>query len=165
MIPCLRCGALFERRRGRRAYFCETHRAERRRDYEAARKRGIRALARDIRMDVDTYRASYDVATIDDTTEWLAGAHRETMFATVAEYAASVDDGDLWALVPDREPIRNALSPAGPDEGTSTGWTDVAETIEARARHIGEHPWFTANPHWAYELDDPDAAREYLDAA
>ncbi|HET8581754.1 MAG TPA: hypothetical protein VFL65_00770 [Jatrophihabitans sp.] len=171
-LNCLRCGGEYERRRGRPSHFCASCRIERHREQDRERLSRRRALARDIRLDVDTYRASW-LGEDDETgdavrLEWLMGCDAGAAFATVEEFAQAVDEGDPWALVPDRrgnESLPGSTMPAGPDDGTSTGWSDLAEWLDRRAREVAAHPWHAANPHWAFALDGDDPDLEHLEAA
>jgi hypothetical protein len=63
--------------------------------------------------------------------------------------------------VPDRMPV-GSNAPAGPDEGCSTGWSDLAETLDQRADDAAIHPWFAANPHWSYRMHDENVDLENL---
>lgn len=67
------------------------------------------------------------------------------------------------ALVPDRMPS-GANSPAGPDEGSSTYYAELAEELGVSALVAAQHPWWEANPHWSYELHDNEAS-QYLNVA
>lgn len=46
-------------------------------------------------------------------------------------------------------PISGALTPEGPDEGTSTYFTDLADELDAHAARVAEQPWWSDNPGWA----------------
>lgn len=87
-------------------------------------------------------------------------AHRP---ATLADLATPVEPGDD-ATVPDRMP-RRASSPAGPDEGVSTSWPDLAADLDDRARAAAAHPWWAAHPEWAVGLHDAELADELLNIA
>lgn len=125
-----------------------------------------RSLARDIRLDPEIYRYSYaSNADADNTIEALMGIDQSRAFMTFDEFADSVPGDEPIPLVADWNTLDGANTPAGPDEGVSTYWTDFAEWLDGHHSAVATHPWFGWHPHWNYSLHDRDAAREYLEAA
>lgn len=168
IIACLRCKRDIERRPRSRSHFCPPCRIERRRDYQAERQRRIWALKSDIKHDTAVYLASYEgqADDVEASTEWLMGAHRESAFASIDEYVEAFGGGDDLGLVPaDGDPLVGARSNRGPDEGVSTTREDLQGWLDNRADDAAKHPWFTENPHWAFELHDRDKAINYLEGA
>ena len=117
--------------------------------------RSTRELEREMRDNLDHWVEVYG----------MERDYAESMYPRISDYAESLDAYDRsLPIVPDRMPD-GANSPAGPDDGTSTYFGDLADELDAHARMVAQHPWFAANPHWAYGLHDPDEAAEYLNAA
>jgi len=75
--------------------------------------------------------------------------------------AAEIPEDERAPLVPDRMPA-GANTPAGPDEGYSTYFHDFGKELDARRRHISNHVWWQANPHWSYELHAREKAARFL---
>lgn len=132
-IPCVECGEPIERKpRGPKPRHCRpcakridnAKRTERRREIESDR-----AVVREIANNLREY-------VTDD------------MWATIEEYIAGIGVTAKDApIVPDRMPD-GAMSDTGPDEGTSTGWADLADELERRRMRAIMHDWFTDNPRW-----------------
>lgn len=139
-LPCVDCGAPIDRKpRGPKPKRCppcakrvdREKRAERHRDIEADR-----ALVRSVAENLREY------VTPD-------------MWARVEDYVAAIGvrPNTEPPLVPDRMPD-GTLSDAGPDEGTSTNWTDLAADLEQRRMSVIMHEWFADNPRWLDGVND-----------
>lgn len=92
----------------------------------------------------------------------------------VQRYRDDLDDilTEMEAEIPERDGMvadvmpTGSFTPRGSDDGTTTSWADVQATLDERANRAASHPWFAANPHWAYGLrDGADAGLEYLNIA
>lgn len=152
-LTCLRCRKTFTRPRKSRTHFCTDCREQRNREKTADRMRELRDARRVAEQQIDA-RIEYGVDP-DYAQQW-----RDIMNDAVEVLRSELAGG----MVPDKMPA-GANSPAGPDDGCSTGWRDLAEWLDRRAAECAAHPWFEANPHWAHALHDPtDTDVSYLKA-
>lgn len=160
-LNCLRCGDEYEQEKRRASHFCAACRVEIDREKAAERMRRLRGVSSRVTLDIVMGENVSDDDGDDGSTEWLMGARRVDVFARAADYIDRVESGGLFDLVPDRMPAGHS-SPAGPDEGTSTNWTDLAAELDRHARDVAGHYWFGRNPHWSYELHDDAKASAYF---
>jgi predicted nucleic acid-binding Zn-ribbon protein len=143
-LKCLRCGEPYEQKRRQASHFCPTCREANKRERDSQRQRENRALKREM---------------LDQLDAWVQHGGMSDDYAAnlepcIDDYVTQQKSGDSrFDAVPDRMPT-GANSPAGPDEGCSTGWSDLAETLDQQARRAAEHQWFADNPHWAFALHD-----------
>lgn len=149
-FPCLRCGAAYPQVKRHASYFCASCRLLRRREREAERSSRNREAARNVRAMVDTWVSDGDIAANDAAA---------SIYPTLAQYG---DAHDERSLVMDRMPA-HSNSPLGPDEGMSVArGSELAGVLDGLAKQAAGHLWWQANPNWAFELHDPDAAEEHL---
>lgn len=144
-LDCLSCGGPYEQERRRASHFCPDCRKARHRERMAAAQRELYEARRSVDDRLDTYRAlgmsdEYVQRYRDDLDELAVG---------MRAYASPRD------TVPDRMPP-GANAPTGPDDGCSTGWKDLQAELDERAFAAASHPWFAENPHWSFELHDPE---------
>jgi hypothetical protein len=149
-IPCLRCETLFERkRRGPVAHHCQTCRSALSRERARARYAARRAAVEEA-----VNRLPYEVSV--SAREWV--------------YESATLAGDKLPTQNDRMPPGSKTA-LGSEDGRSTYFTDLAETLDslanASARHTcketdGKHAHHTqddcggcfwdAKPHWCVDL-------------
>lgn len=147
VLTCLGCGGDYERPRRSMSHFCPECRRLNRIAKMADAQRRLADARREVRERADAFVAA------GMTREYVETSYLSRLDEQTAELRSALHEG----MVADRMPARSN-HPAGPDEGTSTGWRDLAETLDQRAREAASHSWFVDNPHWHYELHDDDAA-------
>lgn len=151
IYACALCGASYDLDQPRRTTrYCETCRTRR-----TDEKHRLRNVAR--------RRARDNVADVlnDYTKQGMSEDY-------VALMVDRLDDAVDETMPVEREhpelPIPGALTPAGPDEGATTGWSDLQAVLDERAYVAMVDPWWAAHPEWSdlLALDDVD---QYLSAA
>lgn len=153
IVPCLACGTDFEREYQTR-HFCDVHQVA-----EERRKHAIYQAEQD-----DLMRHAKQYA-LDEFQRIAARTPYDMSLMEADEFLDSIgyEDGDDIPLVKDVKP-EGWLSPRGPEQGYSTyddnGEGSVAVILYGydgrgglMAKALAD-PWWDANPHWTYELDE-----------
>lgn len=152
-VPCLACGTPYVRQYMTR-HFCDVHQ-------EAERKR-LNAIEQAERDAIERHVKQY---TLEEFERVTARTPHDMNLADAEEFLDTIDmdDGDEVPLVMDDKP-RGWLSPRGPEQGASTYFTDLDLDLYGWDGYGGmledavNDPWWERNPHWNYELDEPEAA-------
>lgn len=107
-------------------------------------------IARDIESKRERRRkVSDDQHMLHTIAEGMRDFLEPSMYAQIEDYIESLGvHVTRVALVPDRMPA-GANTPAGPDEGHSTNYADLAGQLHAKRMGVIMHDWFRENPHWA----------------
>lgn len=132
IIPCLDCDEKFERKRGQPTSYCPACRAKRNNARHAERRCEREAARR----------------PFVEAAEALRPHLMPSMYQHAIEVAHELaENGPRVKLPPDRMPD-GTHSDRGPDDGTSTNWTDLAEHLDQQQARALADEWFTDNPHW-----------------
>lgn len=142
-VNCLRCSVQFERQRVSE-HFCRTCAEARAREIRKLRGRERYELGKEL---VDEYRKA--------NPEWVADISEERL----EEIGLATEHGDA-SLVLDKMPD-GANSPAGPEEGRSTYFRDLADELDLLCYEAAHHEWWPANPHVFFAVHDPAKAAVY----
>ena len=157
---CLRCDGP---KPASRSHFCDDCRRDlqRERNRENMKERRQRArdiianLPEDLRMRVDD--ADYEALDLDSKRLPDEVSIRLAEFMDETAQGADEDGRLIRDKMPD-----GASTPAGPDEGRSTFFRELAGELDDLCRIAARDPWWRANPHWNYELHDPGKASRYM---
>jgi hypothetical protein len=137
-FPCAMCGTPYSQTRRRATKYCVDCRELRR----VERKRLINVSRNRARGNVVDIVSSYTAQGMDvDYAELMLG-----------RLDAVIDELMPVEMSHPELPITGALSPAGPDEGTSTYFGDLREELEYASSLVAEHEWWSAHPNWAVGL-------------
>lgn len=140
---CLRCSRPYERQRAN-AHFCPTCTQARKNEADSRLKAERREAARSA---IDTLPPRH--------LEWvpeLAGERLE-------EIGLALENGDPSLLIDGV--LEGANTPAGPDEGRSTFFTDLAGYLDELCSVAADDPWWGRHPHAFFEVHDPVKAAVY----
>lgn len=128
-IPCLRCETSFEQYRRSPSHFCRPCRVIRNREAQRTR----------------SHRSAEQLAELRTRLPAEVSVHLE-----VYGHALGLH-GQALPAVSDRMPV-GTKSPAGPDEGRSTYFAELAGELDTLGREAAGDPWWDENPHWAFAL-------------
>lgn len=142
-MHCLRCAELYEPRRASE-HFCEDCSKARKREQDRERKRE--------RYEVGKTALSGIRGRLAEWAADLTHEHYE-------EIGLALENGDP-SLVLDKMPD-GANSPAGPEEGRSTFFKDLAGELDELGRVAAAHPWWVENPHALFAVHDAVKAALY----
>ena len=154
-IDCLRCGATFTRPKRSRAHFCSYCRGVIASEQGAERKQRWRDVQQRLAAEHAEFYTDEQMAAF---RERLAEVAPGLDLAEGREYREALYAGRL------RMPDGSGL-PAGPDEGTTTFFLDLADWLDVHAVEVARHSWWSEHPHWNYRLHDQEVAEAYLEAA
>lgn len=136
-IPCLRCSEPFDNNSRHPSHYCKLCRK-------------VQKLERD---NVKRRRVREDQEILRAVAESMRGYLDPSMYATVEDFVTGLGvimDSDKHE---DRMPVGSNL-PAGPDEGMSTTYDDLAEQLDSRRLEVIMHDWFKEHPHWTVGMHD-----------
>lgn len=142
MIPCLRCDKPYQPTKSE--HFCRDCARAIDREKSAQRSKERASRAREA-IEFSPYA----------TAEWTVDLTAERL----EEIGLALESGDP-SLVLDTMP-QGANSPAGPNEGRSTFFRDLAGELDTLCAEAARDSWWKDNPHALFEVHDPVAAALY----
>lgn len=135
--PCAECGEQYEQGRRRATPYCP--------DCRRVRKlANMRVVSRDRRAR----------AARENVSDVLDDYLRQGMDPDYVELMRARVDDHLDDVIPaewsgqSEVPLSGANTAAGPDEGTSTYFADLADELDALHDRAVKHGWWLDNPNW-----------------